>query len=42
MDEQATQKQSSTAMETVRILSTVEMDLIRSQVIEAMRTSYDP
>lgn len=42
MDEQATQKQSSTAMETVRILSTVEMDLIRSQVIEAMRTCYDP
>lgn len=30
------------AMETVRILSTVEMTLIQNQVIEAMRTCYDP
>jgi FeS assembly SUF system protein len=29
-------------METVRILSTVEQDLIRAQAIEAIRTCYDP
>lgn len=42
MENKATQDQPATKMETVRILSTVEQSLIHAQVIEAIRTCFDP
>jgi FeS assembly SUF system protein len=42
MDDQSTHHQPAVAMETVRILSTVETKLIENQVIEGIRTCYDP
>ncbi len=42
MSDQSTGGQGKPAMETVRVLSTMEMNLIQGQVIEALRTCYDP
>ena len=42
MDDHSTQNARSTAMETVRILSTLEMNLIQNQVTEVIRTCFDP
>ena len=42
MAEQTPHNRAPAAMETVQILSTVEMSLIQGQVIEALRTCYDP
>jgi FeS assembly SUF system protein len=42
MDERTTQHQPAQQMETVRILSTIEQTLIQGQVVEALRTCYDP
>lgn len=42
MSDNSTSHQSAPPMETVRVLSSIEMDLIQSQVIEALRTCYDP
>ena len=42
MNESKSQNQSATPMETIRVLSSIEMNLIESQVTEALRTCYDP
>ena len=42
MENNSTQTQPTTHMETVRILSTIEQGLIQGQAIEAIRTCYDP
>ena len=42
MDNNTTQGQPATNMETVRILSTIEQNLIQAQTIEAIRTCFDP
>ena len=42
MENNPTQEQPPTSMETVRILSTIEQTLLHGQAIEAIRTCYDP
>ena len=42
MEEKTAREQNSSGLETVRILSTVEQNLIHGQAIEAIRTCYDP
>lgn len=42
MDGPTNQSQPAPQMETVRILSTVEQNIINAQVIEVIRTCYDP
>ncbi len=42
MDNSTRQNQPTPNIETTRILSTVEQNIIQSQVVEAIRTCYDP
>ncbi len=42
MENKTTEDQPTANMETVRILSTVEQSLIHAQVIESIKTCFDP